>query len=94
MPRGNVEVFRRVYEVFNDEGFDDVAEFDLRDFDPDVVMDNSNAALDGAVYRGHDGLRAFLLLLRTIWHRQRGGIAHAKAFPSKGETFEAVGLGE
>lgn len=57
---------RRVYEVFNQ-----VAEFDLRDFDPDVVVDNPNAALDGAVHRGHDGLRESLSLLRTMWQRQR-----------------------
>ena len=44
---------------------------DLSLFAPDVVLDNSNAAFDGAVYRGHDGLREWLSWARGMWKRQQ-----------------------
>ena len=37
------------------------------------MLDNSNAAFDGAVYRGHDGLREWLSWLRGMWKRQQFG---------------------
>ena len=39
---------------------------------PDIVFDNSNAALDAAIYRGHDGMRELMSLLRGMWKLQQG----------------------
>jgi hypothetical protein len=47
MSRENVELVRRGYEHLNQTG-----ELDLRLFDPEVVLDNSNAGFDAAVYHG------------------------------------------
>jgi ketosteroid isomerase-like protein len=71
MSRENVEIVRRAFEAFNQSAFDRTVEPDLVDFDPDVVLDNSNAVFDGAVYRGHDGVREWLSLLRGMWTHQR-----------------------
>ena len=35
------------------------------------MFDNSNAMLDRAVYRGHDGVRIYLSLLRGVWEGMR-----------------------
>jgi ketosteroid isomerase-like protein len=66
MSQQNVEVVRRAFESFNRTG-----EFDLSVVDPEVVFDNSNAMLDAAEYRGHEGMREYLSLLRGMWQRQR-----------------------
>jgi hypothetical protein len=131
-----VEVVRRAIEVFNEEAFNRADELDLGAFDPYIEVDNSNAAFDAAVYRGHDGLREWLSLLRAMWERQRaepqefipfgedrvvvpvrivsvgrdavetvaygatvytlreGRITRVKAFQSKADALEAVGLRE
>ena len=127
----NVEVLRRFSEHFSRTG-----ETDFSVIDPDAVFDNSNAIFDGAVYRGHDRLRAFQSLLWGMWQGMRfeplefipvgedrvivpyrmvmrgrdeietvahsatlytlskGKITHAKAFQSKADALEAVGLRE
>jgi len=136
MSQENVEIVKRAYELFNSEAFIRAATPDLRLFDLGVVWDTSNAALDGAVFRGHDGLREWVSLQQSMWERQRlepqefftsgdgrvvvvarmtsvgrdevetvahaatvftvhdGKIAHVKAFQSKAEALEAVGLSE
>ncbi len=71
MSQENVEVVRRAFERFNDEAFDRAGEPDVGAFDPDIEVDNSAAVFDGAVYRGHDGLREWLSMLRGMWKRQR-----------------------
>jgi hypothetical protein len=38
----------------------------------DIVIDNSNAAFDAAVYRGHDGMRELISQLRGMWKLQHG----------------------
>ena len=38
---------------------------------PDVVLDNSNATFDPAVYQGHQGLIEFFSLGRDMWESQR-----------------------
>src|SRR5215217_7089600 len=62
----NVEVLRRFSEHFSRTG-----ETDFSVIDPDAVFDNSNAIFDGAVYRGHDGVRAFESLLWGMWQGMR-----------------------
>jgi len=66
MSQENVEIVRRGYEDFNRTG-----EFDSELFDPEIEVDNSNAMLDAAVYRGPEGLREYLSLLREMWKQVR-----------------------
>jgi ketosteroid isomerase-like protein len=66
MSEENVEVVRRGYEEFAQTG-----DFDPQLFDPEVEFDNSNAMLDGAVYRGPEGVREYLSLLREMWKQVR-----------------------
>ena len=131
MSQENVDIMRRFYEHLNRSG---EADFSL--LDPDVVYDLSNAMLDGAVYRGHDGVRAYRSMMRGMWQGMRfepeefipvgedrvivafrmvmvgrdgietaahgatlatfaeRRITHAKAFQSKADALEAVGLRE
>ena len=135
MSRENVEIVRRGIEEFNRQ-FNSTEELDLDFLAPDVVLDNSNAAFDGAVYRGHDGAREYMSFVRGMWNRQQfegeefipvdedrvivpvrivsvgresvevvaraailvtvgnGEITHMKAFQSKADALEAVGLSE
>jgi ketosteroid isomerase-like protein len=127
----NVEIVRRGFEDFARTG-----DFDPELFDPEVEFDNSNAMLDAAVYRGPEGLREYLTLMREMWKQVRfephelipvgeakvvvsvrmivvgrdgietvarnaqvvtlreGTVIHMKAFQSKAEALEAVGLSE
>jgi ketosteroid isomerase-like protein len=61
----NIELVRRACESFNAQ------ELDLELFDPDIEVDNSVADFDAAVYRGHDGVREWLSLIRAMWKSQR-----------------------
>ena len=57
MSQENVEVVRRVMQLYADQDIDGV----LADMDPDVALDWSNSsAPDRGVYRGHAAVRAFL----------------------------------
>jgi ketosteroid isomerase-like protein len=127
----NVEIVRRFFEHFSRTG-----ETDFSVIAPDAVFDNSNAIFDSAVYRGHDGIRAYQALLQGMWEGMRfepqefipvdedrvivhvrmvmrgrneietvahsatlytlsnGNLTHAKAFQSKADALEAVGLRE
>jgi ketosteroid isomerase-like protein len=135
MSRENVEIIRRGIEQFNHD-FTSTEELDLTLVAPDVVFDNTNAAFDAVVYRGHDGMREFMSLMRGMWKLQQGEpqefvtvdedrvivpirivsvgrdsietlahaailitvgdgrITHMKAFQSKADALEAVGLPE
>jgi len=66
MPEENVQIVRRGFEEFVRTG-----DFDPELFDPKVEFDNSNAMLDGAVYRGPEGVREYLSLLREMWKQVR-----------------------
>ena len=55
MSQENVEMVRRGMEQFNQDFTSE--ELNLGLLAPDIVFDNSNAGLDAAVYRGHDGMR-------------------------------------
>jgi adenylosuccinate synthase len=46
------------------------------------VFDTSTAALDGAVYRGHEGMRELMSMLRGMWKLQQG---EAREFIPVGE---------
>jgi hypothetical protein len=70
MSQENVEVARRGIEQFNRQ-FASTEKLDLDFLAPDVEFDNSNAALDAAVYHGHDGIREFMSLVRGMWTVQR-----------------------
>ena len=71
MSRETIEVARRGIEQFNQD-FASKEELNLDLMAPDIVFDNSNAALDGAVYRGHDGMRELMSMLRGMWKFQQG----------------------
>jgi hypothetical protein len=65
MSQETVEIVRRGVEQLNAE------KPDLSMFPPDIVLDNSNAAFDGAVYRGYHGVREWLSWARGMWKRQQ-----------------------
>jgi ketosteroid isomerase-like protein len=69
MSQENVEIARRGIEEFNEQ-FKSIEERDLDFLAPDVALDNSNAAFDDAVFRGHDGMRQYMSLQREMWKRQ------------------------
>ena|SRR5438093_1336006 len=64
----NVEIVREAIERFNQ--YLNADKLDLSLFAPDVVLDNSNAAFDGSVYHGHDGVREWSSWTRGMWKRQ------------------------
>jgi len=67
MSHENVEIVRRGYETFSRTG-----ELDPNDWDPDAVLDNSNAIFaDPGVYRGFDRIRKFFIAQREMWKSQR-----------------------
>ena len=71
MSQEHAEIVRKAFHLFNQTAFDRPSEPDLGLLDPDVTFDNSNAALDSAVYRGHDDFRELLSLLQGMWEHQR-----------------------
>ena len=132
MSQENVEAIKRAYAALNRGDMPTV----LGLCDPDVVFDNTNAAFDGVVYQGHDGLVEYFSLAQEMWKDQRfevqqaiplgedrvvvlqrtvsvgrdgvetmahnanvftlkqGKATHIKAFQTKAEALEAVGLRE
>lgn len=69
MSRENTEVARRGIEQLNRQC--SAEKLDLSLFARDIVVDNSNAVFDAAVYRGHDGVREWLSWARGMWKRQQ-----------------------
>jgi len=67
MSQENVEIARRWVGAYNRRDFDGLIGLT----DPGVVLDNSNAAFDGAVYRGHDGVREWFSWVQGMWKRQQ-----------------------
>ena len=66
MSQENVEIVRRGYEHFNRTG-----EVDYSGLDPEVVYDVSRRTFDPLVYRGHEGVREFVALIREQWASMR-----------------------
>jgi ketosteroid isomerase-like protein len=57
MSRENVELVRKLFDVYNERSFDENAEL----IDPEIVWDLSRIELpDGASYTGRSGLRSFV----------------------------------
>ena len=87
MSQENVEILRRWIEQFNQQF--NAEGLDLSLAAPDIVLDNSNAAFDGAVYRGHDGVRDWLSWARGMWKHQR---LEAQEFIPAGEDQVIVSV--
>ena len=66
MAQENVEIVRRGYEHFNRSG-----EIDFSVLDPEIVYDLSRRTFDPLVFRGHEGVREFLRLIREQWGSRR-----------------------
>ncbi len=66
MSQESVDFVRRGFEEFLRAG-----EFDPADFDDEFEFDNSNAMIDAATYRGVEGIREYLSLLRQMWEQYR-----------------------
>jgi ketosteroid isomerase-like protein len=60
MPDSNVELTRRYMDAFNRRDIKSMIAL----FDPDIEFHSAFAAVGGAVYHGHDGMRT--------WHRDLG----------------------
>jgi ketosteroid isomerase-like protein len=59
----NVEHHRRAYEAFNAADMDEFITY----CDPSMEFHSVFAALGGAVYRGHDGVREWRSDLEDVW---------------------------
>jgi len=66
MSQESADFVRRGFEEFLRTG-----EFDPADFDDEYEFDNSNAMIDAATYRGVEGVREYLSLLRQMWEQYR-----------------------
>src|SRR5438445_4504369 len=60
MSDGNVELFRRLIEAFNTRDVEAMIAY----CDPSIDFHSTFAAVGGAIYQGHDGIRR--------WHRDLG----------------------
>jgi ketosteroid isomerase-like protein len=56
MSEENVETLRRALEAYGREGLDGY----LRYFDPEIQWTSTGAWIEGATYRGHEGVRRYL----------------------------------
>jgi ketosteroid isomerase-like protein len=59
----NVELMRRLFEVVNTRDIEAIIAF----CDPGVEFHFVNAAVDDAVYHGHDGMREWYQDLKEVW---------------------------
>jgi ketosteroid isomerase-like protein len=71
MSKDTIEIVRRGLEQFNQD-FASGGELNLDLWASNAVFDNTNAGLDAAIYRGHDGMRELMSLLRGMWKLQQG----------------------
>jgi ketosteroid isomerase-like protein len=70
MSHENVELLRRVIDAYNAR---DVEGF-IAYCDPSIELESAFAAVGGAVYRGHDGLRTFFQDFEDAW----GGVVRVE----------------
>jgi len=56
MSRENVEIVRRAIEAYEREGLDG----SLRYYDPEIEWTSTDAYIEAATYRGHDGVCRYL----------------------------------
>jgi ketosteroid isomerase-like protein len=67
MSQENIEAVKRAYAALNRGDLPTV----LGLCHPDIVFDNTNAAFDAGIYRGHEGLAEYFSLLQEMWKTQR-----------------------
>jgi hypothetical protein len=79
MSQENVELHRRTYEAFNAR---DVEAF-IALSDPQIEFHSAFAAVGGAIYHGHDGLRR--------WHRD-GLCVYWKAYAHREDALRDLGV--
>jgi ketosteroid isomerase-like protein len=77
MSEENVEIARRLHPAFNRRDVDEV----LSVLDPDVEWIPIMAALEGRVYRGHEGVVRWMEELETDW----------EIFETRPEEFRDLG---
>ncbi len=63
MSRQNVEILRRAIDAYNAR---DVEAF-IAYCDPGIELHSAFAAVGGAIYHGHDGMREFFRDLQEVW---------------------------
>jgi ketosteroid isomerase-like protein len=63
MSRENVELYRRFNEAFNARDIETVIAY----CDPSIELESAFAAVGGAVYHGHDGLRRWQRDFEDAW---------------------------
>ena len=63
MSLDNVERSRRLLAAYNARDIDGMLAF----FDPNIELHSAFAAIEGAVYRGHDGIRSWHRDLTEAW---------------------------
>jgi ketosteroid isomerase-like protein len=78
MSKRNVELMRRVYEVFNARDVEAMIALD----DPSIEFHSVFATVFGGVYQGHDGMRMFFRDLADAWDELR---AEPEAYFGLGE---------
>ena len=64
MSERNVELYRRLVEVFNARDIDAMI---THYFDPSIEFQSTFTAVGGAVYHGHDGMRSWHRDLEDTW---------------------------
>jgi hypothetical protein len=63
MSEENVELHRRMVEAFNARDLESYIAY----FDPSIELHSAFAAVGGAIYHGHDGLRKWHRDLSDVW---------------------------
>ena len=66
MSRENVEVVRRSFDAFNARGIEAMIAL----CDPDIDFHPTFAAIGGADYHGHDGVRSWHRDIEETWGRE------------------------
>ena len=83
MSRENVELHRRFVEVFNRRDIDSLIAF----CDPGIEFHSAFAAVGGAVYHGHDGVRRWHEDLGEVWGEEL--VVEVEAYFDLGEDVLA-----
>jgi ketosteroid isomerase-like protein len=83
----NIEVVRRIFEAL---ARGDV-EAMVRECDAEVEYVSLVAAVEGASYRGHSGVRSFFSDLTEAWDVW---IPHVERFESEGDSVLAIGTSQ
>src|SRR5437660_10904968 len=66
MSERNVELYRRLLEAFNARNIEAIIAY----VDPSIEFHSTFAAVGGAVYHGHDGMRSWHRELEDAWGAQ------------------------